>query len=198
MSSAHRPHIILTSSARRPHEISTPKKFSVNNSSTKNEEYWTVGDTSEICPCRSATACFFLLDSNLTRKSTSQLDNNLLNSDLSHCAAQWDQNVENSIRLPLSDLKDYCTTILNKYVIQRTQRIMIQTPIVTKRILFGRTFLRPQQGLVTLDGNSRALAVRREGPLLHLNGTPLRNLKEYIKSSSRKKGQQKTVIFIFL
>ena len=108
---------------------------------------------SEICLCRSATACFFPDGFNLTRKSTSQTDNNLLNSDLSYCAAQCDQNVENSIRLPLSDLKDYCTTILNNYVKQRTQRIMIQAPIVTKRIRFGRTFLRPQQGLVTLDGN---------------------------------------------
>ena len=152
---------------------------------------------SEIFPCRSTTACFFPGGFNLTRKSTSQTDNNLLNNDLSYCVAQWDHNVENSIRLPLSDLRDYCTTILNKYVIQRIERIMIQTPIVTKRIRFGRTFLCPQQGMVTLDGNSRALAVRGEGPLLHLYGTPVRNLKEQIKSSSRKKGHQKAVIFIF-
>ena len=114
---------------------------------------------------------------NLTRKSTSQIDNNLLNSDLSYCAAQCDHNVENSIRLPLSDLKDYCTTILNKYVIQRTTN-NDPSSHSNKEDSAQKNFLCPQQGLVTLDGNSRALAVRGEGPLLHLHGTPIRNLKE--------------------
>ena len=70
---------------------------------TENEEHWTGGICTEICLCRSATTCLFWPSGfNLTRKSTSQTDNNLLNSDLCYCAAQWDQNVENSIRLPLS------------------------------------------------------------------------------------------------
>ena len=167
----------------------------------EKEEYW----TERTCPKLSYVdppLLVFLPDGfNLTRKSTSQTDNNLLNSDLSYCAAQCGQNVENSIRLPLSDLKDYCTTILNKYVIQRTTN-NDPSSHSNKEDSFPKNFFTSTTRLSNTRWKRRTLlAVRGEGPLLHVHGTPILNFKEQIKLKivpERKGSKVREYVFFIL